>query len=119
MGRGAQVGQPAFRSYWKNTAPSALRFSRRWCASRIGAQAAPKSRPVMTIFDHVLAGCAPVPLGSYLKALGIFRLVAEQADGAAKGFWRNERFVMQSVLNEARLFAFFCERYEPSPIISP
>ena len=28
-----------------------------------------------------------------LKALGVFRLVAEQADTDARGFWHNERFV--------------------------
>ena len=31
--------------------------------------------PILT-----LHGCSPEPLGNYLKALGIFRLVAEQAD---------------------------------------
>jgi len=32
---------------------------------------------------HDLNGCAPVPLAHYLKALGILRLVAEQADPGA------------------------------------
>ncbi len=30
----------------------------------------------------ILSGCAPVPLAHYLKALGVLRLVAEQADPA-------------------------------------
>lgn len=30
----------------------------------------------------ILSGCAPVPIAHYLKALGVLRLVAEQADPA-------------------------------------
>ena len=36
-----------------------------------------------------LRGCTPEPLMAYLKALGVFRLVAEQADPDARAFWRN------------------------------
>lgn len=73
----------------------------------------------MTIFEHVLRGCAPVPLASYLKALGVLRLVAEQADPDAKGFWRDERFVLRTRLTRDEVARFFVEDYEPSPIISP
>ena len=38
--------------------------------------------------EIMLHGCAPEPLMSYLKALGVLRLVAEQADSEAKGAWR-------------------------------
>ncbi len=34
-----------------------------------------------------LKGCTPEPLMNYLKALGIFRLVAEQADPDARVSW--------------------------------
>jgi CRISPR-associated protein Csx17 len=40
-----------------------------------------------------LAGCAPTPLAHYLKALGILRLVAEQKDENACGYWQGEHFV--------------------------
>jgi CRISPR-associated protein Csx17 len=30
--------------------------------------------------EIILAGCTPTPLANYLKALGVFRLVAEQKD---------------------------------------
>jgi CRISPR-associated protein Csx17 len=73
----------------------------------------------MTIYEHVLDGCAPMPLAGYLKALGVFRLVAEQADPGAQGFWRNERFVLRTVLSEEDLVGFLAGTYEPSPIISP
>src|SRR3972149_5271257 len=41
---------------------------------------------------HDLDGCAPTPLAHYLKALGILRLVAEQVDPQARGWWEGERF---------------------------
>ena len=37
----------------------------------------------MTLHLHHLTGCAPAPLANYLKALGILRPVAEQADPTA------------------------------------
>ena len=73
----------------------------------------------MTIYEHVLEGCAPVPLAGYLKALGVFRLVAEQEDENAHGFWRDERFVLRTKLAGDELVRFFAETYQPSPIISP
>jgi CRISPR-associated protein Csx17 len=73
----------------------------------------------MTTYEHVLEGCAPVPLAGYLKALGIFRLVAEQADSNAKGLWRDERFVLNTRLSEDDLVRFFLEQYSPTPVLSP
>jgi CRISPR-associated protein Csx17 len=69
--------------------------------------------------EIVLAGCAPVPLASYLKALGVFRLVAEQKDKTARGCWRDEVFVLGTVLTDEELMRFFLDEYRPSPIISP
>jgi CRISPR-associated protein Csx17 len=69
--------------------------------------------------EIVLAGCAPVPLASYLKALGVFRLVAEQKDKGARGCWRDEAFVLGTVLTDEELVRFFLDEYRPSPIISP
>jgi hypothetical protein len=50
-----------------------------------------------------LAGCTPEPLMSYLKALGVFRLVAEQADSVARGMWKGDRFVLESSRQAADL----------------
>jgi CRISPR-associated protein Csx17 len=36
-----------------------------------------------------LCGCTPEPLGNYLKGLGVFRLIAEQADPHARAWWRD------------------------------
>ena len=66
-----------------------------------------------------LTGCAPVPLAHYLKALAILRLVAEQQDANAKGFWQGDMFVLQSTLDESALLKFFLNEYQPTPIIAP
>ena len=66
-----------------------------------------------------LDGCKPVPLASYLKALGILRLVAEQADKDVKGWWRDERFHLKTKLSREGLASFFLNDYAPSPIIAP
>ncbi len=76
-----------------------------------------------------LAGCTPEPLMSYLKALGILRLVSEQKDPEARGWWRNDVFWLKSrVLFDGEhaaeapreiLSKFFLEEYRPTPIIAP
>ena len=72
----------------------------------------------MTIHEHILEGCAPVPLAGYLKALGVFRLVAEQNEDV-HGFWCDERFVLRTTLSEKQLVKFFIEQWRPTPIVSP
>lgn len=69
--------------------------------------------------DIPLGGCSPTPLASYLKALGVFRLVTEQTDSAARGFWRNEAFVLSTKLTREQLAEFFLTRYAPTPLLAP
>jgi hypothetical protein len=45
---------------------------------------------------HELTGLSPDALATYLAALGIFRLLAEQEDACVRGFWRDEHFVLVS-----------------------
>lgn len=66
-----------------------------------------------------LGGCTATPFGSYLKSLGILRLVAEQADPNARGWWAGDVFVLDSNLSSDDLLAFFLDRYEPTPIVAP
>jgi CRISPR-associated protein Csx17 len=73
----------------------------------------------MTLHIHALAGCAPAPLAHYLKALGTLRLVAEQADPAARGFWKDDVFRLATRLDAAELEQFFLHRYAPTPLVSP
>ena len=75
----------------------------------------------------VLDGCAPTPLASYLKALGVLRLLSsrannvagEAADPRARGWWENERFHLGTALTRDDVLCFFLEDYAPSPIIAP
>jgi CRISPR-associated protein Csx17 len=69
--------------------------------------------------EHILGGCRPTPLASYLKALGILRLVAEQKDPAARGWWQADRFRLRTALDRDGLMRFFLEEYRPTPIIAP
>jgi CRISPR-associated protein Csx17 len=69
--------------------------------------------------ELVLRGCAPEPLLSYLKALGVLRLVSEQADSEARGYWRNDSFVLTSRFGTGALEHFFEHNYQPTPIVVP
>lgn len=66
-----------------------------------------------------LTGCRPEPLLSYLKALGIFRLVAEQADKEARAAWQADVVVLHTRLTETDLVQFFMQAYKPTPIVAP
>lgn len=72
-----------------------------------------------TLHLHHLSGCAPSPLAHYLKALGIFRIVAEQKDPRARGWWRDEHFCLLTTLERSELEQFFLEEYAPTPFVSP
>ena len=81
----------------------------------------------MATFEPLtLDGCAPTPLASYLKALGILRLISSDAnhvsrraaDPKARGWWENERFHLRTRSRDA-LCRFFLDDYAPSPIIAP
>jgi CRISPR-associated protein Csx17 len=77
----------------------------------------PDAMPTIT-----LNGCAPVPLAHYLKALGILRLVTENAefgDPLASGCWSNDAFNLTSELDRAKLVEFFLQHYRPTPILAP
>src|SRR5262245_47674278 len=69
--------------------------------------------------DVTLAGCTPEPLMGYLKTLGVFRLVAEQADPKATLSWAGGVTVLNSKLDRDGLTAFFLNGYRPTPILAP
>lgn len=73
----------------------------------------------MKLHVHTLTGAAPAPLAFYLKALGVFRLVAKQADPGARAFWKDDVFRLVTKLDRLELETFFLERYAPTPLISP
>ena len=71
------------------------------------------------IHVHRLDGCRPTPLAHYLKALGILRLVSEQADESVRGWWKDDVFHIATTLDRESLESFFLNDYCPTPIISP
>jgi CRISPR-associated protein Csx17 len=73
----------------------------------------------MVMPETGLAGCTPEPLMGYLKALGVFRLVAEQADPDARCEWSGGVSALQSKLDRLGLIEFFLNRYRPTPILAP
>ena len=73
----------------------------------------------MTVHVHHLTGCSPTPLAHYLKALGILRLVSNQKDSAARGWWKEESFHLATRLDGNALSEFFLEDYEPTPLVAP
>ncbi len=73
----------------------------------------------MTIHIHDCDGCAPRPLANYLKALGLLRLVSEQKDINARGWWEGERFRLATTLDREGLRRFLLNDYQPTPLIAP
>jgi len=73
----------------------------------------------MNLYKHKLAGCVPDVLAHYLKAIGVFRLIAEQADPNVRGFWENDCWNLITTLSEDQLQKFFLEEYQPTPILAP
>lgn len=70
--------------------------------------------------DLALKGCTYEPMSAYLSALAILRLVSEQKDSDAKGWWdKLGVFHLDSCLDEEGLVNFFLEEYRPTPIVSP
>jgi CRISPR-associated protein Csx17 len=74
---------------------------------------------LIEMYEHILYGCRTRPLSSYLKALGILRLISEQMDPQAKGWWREETFCVHTILDREELEKFFCDQYAPTPIADP
>jgi len=67
-----------------------------------------------------LPGCNPVPLASYLKSLGVLRIVSEQLPGApVRCRWESDTFILQTKLSSEELVFFFANEYCPTPLVSP
>lgn len=66
-----------------------------------------------------LTGCTPEPLGSYLRGLAVLRLVSEQVDHEARGWWSDDGFELESSLDKVELAGFFLSKYRPTPILAP
>ena len=70
--------------------------------------------------DIPLAGCTSRPLVSYLKALGILRVLAEQRDPTVRARWTKQGYLeLRTCLDRQQLAAFFLHEYRPTPLVSP
>ena len=67
----------------------------------------------------ILKGCTTEPMAGYLKALAVFRLVSEQVDRRARGWWAGNSFCLESKFDESALLRFFLDEYVPTPIVAP
>jgi len=66
-----------------------------------------------------LSGCTSEPFSSYLTGLAVLRLVSEQKDRDARGWWDGGVFHLESSLDEEGLLDFFLNEYVSTPIVSP
>jgi len=73
----------------------------------------------MTFRNHAFEGCRPRPLASYLKALGVLRLVSLQKDNEVRGYWRAGHFWLVTRLSAQELERFLLEEYSPTPLVAP
>lgn len=64
-------------------------------------------------------GASSRTLLGYLVGLGLLRVVARQADPAARGCWRDGALELHSELDAAGLENFLLHRWEPAPVVSP
>lgn len=68
--------------------------------------------------EIILEGCTPTPLASYLKALGVLRLLSAKFP-ETRGFWRSDQFVLLISVGREEIERFFLEQYEPTPVMAP
>lgn len=68
--------------------------------------------------EIVLGGCTPTPLASYLKALGVLRLLSV-SQPETKAAWRDEKLRLQTPLSREEIEGFFLDAYIPTPIMAP
>ncbi len=64
-------------------------------------------------------GCRSDTLLGYLKALGVLRVIATQADREARGSWDDAAFVLRTRLEREEVAKFLLESYSPTPIANP
>lgn len=68
--------------------------------------------------EIVLGGCRPVPLSSYLKGLGLLRLLTRR-DPTLRAAWRGEHLVLTTGTSLEELRGHLLAEYAPTPIVAP
>jgi CRISPR-associated protein Csx17 len=67
----------------------------------------------------ILDGCDSASLLGYLKALGIFRLLALQREAAIRMRWQVAVPVLETSLDRLAIEGFFLDEYQPTPFLAP
>lgn len=71
-------------------------------------------------FTTDFPGCSPKPLSNYLKALGLFRVVATQLDSKALANWTEANgFSINCSADTEAVIEFLLKSYSPSPVLDP
>lgn len=60
-------------------------------------------------------GCALEPLGNYLKALGLLRMLGDNAEG----YWKEGNFVLETILTPDQALDYLTDEVNFSPIVTP
>ena len=68
---------------------------------------------------HVLEGCKPIPISNYLKSLGLLRIISEQTDPGITGYWKHEKFIIETHMKKEEIVEFILKKYSPTPILIP
>ena len=66
---------------------------------------------------HRCPGLSSRSLMTYLAALGLAKVVSEQADADVRFGWTADTFVVNTTVDD--LVEFLIERYRPTPVVSP
>ena len=70
------------------------------------------------INKYKLYGCKTAPASSYLKSIGLIKLLSK-IDPTITAFWENDYFVIQTGRTQEKIYDYFLNEYEPTPVISP
>ena len=97
--------------------------------SEVKTEISPTVKTGDNIYEIELKGCKAEPFISYLKSLGINRLLSQQLYEKEKAknpnlpeiksYWKDRKFHLKSPFSKERIIKFFLEEYEPTPIVSP
>ena len=68
--------------------------------------------------EIVLTGCTPTPLASYLKGLGVLRILSN-FDSETKAAWVGQNLVLSSKKPAEDLFRYLLDDYAPTPVLAP
>ncbi len=68
--------------------------------------------------EIVLTGCTPTPLASYLKGLGVLRILSN-CDPAIKAAWIGENLCLNSKKPAEVLVGYLLDDYAPTPVLAP